>query len=131
MNIALFSGNDTIMGGYFIRMHRGMRMTKALLTIVYSVGFNTMSLNSKLSTVVSYIQDNKDLERIYILLKLILPCLQVIFIACSNKSRTDKVFYYSIMTKISIIKSSYDLYNKKTSPSILLIISKYMEFIRQ
>ena len=52
-NIGLFSGNDTRMAGYFIRIHGDLWMRKALLATVYSVEFNTMALNSKLSKVVS------------------------------------------------------------------------------
>ena len=58
-NIGLFSGNDTRIAGYFIGMHRDLRMRKALLATVSSAEFSTMTLNLKLSKVVSYIQDNK------------------------------------------------------------------------
>ena len=58
-NIVLFSGNDTRMAGYFIGMHRDLHMRKALLTTVSSAEFSTMTLNSKLSKVVSYIQGRK------------------------------------------------------------------------
>ena len=51
-NIGLFSGNDTRMDGYFIGMHRYLRMRKALLATVSSAEFNNMTLNSKLSKVV-------------------------------------------------------------------------------
>ena len=54
-NIGLFSGNDTRMAGYFIAMHRYLRMRKALLATVSSAEFSTMTLNLKLSKVVSYI----------------------------------------------------------------------------
>ena len=50
------------------------------------------------------------------LLKILFPCLQVIRIADSNKSGMEKVFYYAIMTKISIIKSSSDIDNKELFP---------------
>ena len=66
-NIGLFSGNDTRVAGYFIGMHRDMRTRNALLATVYSAEFNTMSLNSKIPKVVSYIQDSKYWERIYVL----------------------------------------------------------------
>ena len=58
-NIGLFSGNDTRMAGYFIGMHRDLRMRKALLATVSSAEFSTMTLNSKLSKLVSYIKDKK------------------------------------------------------------------------
>ena len=64
-NIGLFSGNDTRMAGYFIGMHRYLRMRKALLATLSSSEFSTMALNSNLSKIVSYIQDNKAWERIY------------------------------------------------------------------
>ena len=91
------------MAGYFIGIHRYFRMRKALLATFYSAEFNTMSLNSKVSKVVSYIQDNKSWERIYVLLKIIFPCLRVLRFSDINKAGMDKVFYYAIMTKISII----------------------------
>ena len=75
-------------------------MRKALLSKVSSDEFNNMSLNSKLSKVVSYIKDNKSWERIYVILKIFFPCLWVICLEDSNKSVTEKVFYYARM-KIS------------------------------
>ena len=58
-NIGLFSVNDTRMAGYFIGIHRYLRMRKALIATASSAEFNTMSLNSILSKLVSYIEDNK------------------------------------------------------------------------
>ena len=75
-NIGLFSGNDTRMAGYFIGMHIDLRMRKVILATVSSAGFSTMTLNSKLSKVVSYIQDKKAWERINALLKILFPCLR-------------------------------------------------------
>ena len=104
------------MAGYFIGMHRYLRTRKVLLDRVSSAEFNTMPLNSKLYKVVSYIQDNKTWERIYVLLKMLPPCLWVLCLADSNKEGMKKVFYYSRMTKLSIIKSSSDLDNKELFP---------------
>ena len=115
-NIGLFSETDTRMDGYFIGMHRDLSVIRALLTTVSSDEFNTMALNSKISKVVSYIQDKKAWERIYVLLKILFPCLSVLFLADSNKSRMENLFYYARMTKIYIIKSSCDLDNKELFP---------------
>ena len=100
------------MAGYFIGMHRYLFIRKTLIAIVCSDEFNTMALNSKLSKVVSYIKDNKSWEKIYVLLKMLFPCLRVLRLEDSNKAVMDKVFYYARITKISIIKSSSDLDNK-------------------
>ena len=75
-----------------------------------------MSLNSTLSKVVSYIQDNKAWGRIYVLLKIIVPCIWFLSLSESNKSGMDKVFYYTRMTKMSVIKSLSDLDNKELLP---------------
>ena len=115
-NIGLFSGNDTRMSGYFIGIHRYLRMRKALLATFSSAEFSTMTLNSKLSKVLSYIQGKKAWERIYVLLKILFPCLCTFRLADSIKAGMDKVFYYSRMTKISIIKSSNDIDNKELFP---------------
>ena len=88
-------------------------MRKALLATVSSDEFSTITLNSKLSKVVSYIQDKKAWYRIYVLLKILFPCLRTLRLADRKKSGMDKVFYYSRMTKISIIKSSNDIDNKE------------------
>ena len=77
-NIGLFSGNDTRMAGYFTGMHRDLHMRKSILVTVYSSEFSTMTLNSKLSKVVSYIQDKKAWDRIYVLLKIIFLCLRTL-----------------------------------------------------
>ena len=65
-NIGLFSKNNTRMAVYFIGMHRDMIIIKSLLVTVSSAELNSMVLNSKLSKVVSYIQDNKYWDRIYV-----------------------------------------------------------------
>ena len=88
------------MSGYFIGMHRDLLIRKALLSTVSSAEFNTMALNSKLSKLVSYIQDNTYWEIIYVLFKILFPCIWVLRLADSNKVGMDKVFYYARMTKI-------------------------------
>ena len=104
------------MAGYFIGIHRDLRMRKELIATVSSYEFNTMALNSKLSKVVSYIQDKEAWERIYFLLKIIFPCLCTLCLADRKKAGMEKVFCYPRMTKISIIKSSTDIDNKELFP---------------
>ena len=104
-SISLFSGNDTRMAGYINGIHRYMRMRKSLIATVSSAELNTMSLNSKLSKVVSYIQDDKYQEGIYVIFKLLFPRILVLHIEDSQKSGMEKVFYNYRMTRISITKS--------------------------
>ena len=104
------------MAGYFIGINMDFRIIKALLATVSSAEFNNMALNSNLFKVVSYIQDKKSWERIYFLLKILFPCLRTLRLAESNKTGMDKVFYSSIITKISIIKASTGIDNKELFP---------------
>ena len=54
-NISFFNENDTRMDGYFIRIHRDMRMRKEFLATISSAEFNTMALKSKPTKVLSFI----------------------------------------------------------------------------
>ena len=103
------------MAGYLIGIYRYLRMRKSLLITVSYSELKTMSLNAKLSKVVSYIQYNKSWEKVYLLLKILPPFLQVLRISDSNKSGMYKV-YYSRMKNISIIKSSSDIDNEELFP---------------
>ena len=114
--IGLYSINNTRMSGYLIGMHRYLCMRKSLLATISSAELNTIALNSKISKVVSYIQDNKAWEIIYVLLKILFPYLWFLRLSDSNKAGMYKVFYYSRITKIYIIKSSYDIDNKELFP---------------
>ena len=97
-------------------MHRYLRMIKSLLVTVSSAEFKTISLNSKLSKVLSYTQYNEVLEMIYVLLKILFNCLRFCYFIEQLKKGMDKVFYYSRITKIPIFKSSSDLDNEELFP---------------
>ena len=59
-------------------------------------------------------------------MKIIFPCLRTLRLADSNKAGMDKLFYYSRMTKISIIKSSTDLDNKNYSQYLDHYLKRYV-----
>ena len=115
-NIGLLSVYDTRMDGYFTGMHKYLRMRKSFFTTVSSAGSKTMSLNSKLSKVVSYIQDNKSWGRIYVFFGLLSLFLWVLCLADSNKAGMDKFVSDTRMKNISIIKSSSNIDNKELLP---------------
>ena len=81
-------------------------MRKLLLATASSVELNSMIINSNFSKVVSYIQDNKDWERCYVILKII------VLVFC--------YFFWNIiknkgwMKKCSIQKSYSDIDNEDT-----------------
>ena len=98
-NIILFSGNKTIMAGYFMEMHRDLRMQKFLQATISSAVFIIIPNNTKFSIAVRYIHDNKSRERFYALLNILFPCLRVLRLADSNLAGMEKFYYYYIITK--------------------------------
>ena len=99
INIGIFSGNETRMAGYFMGMHRELRMRKVLQATISSAEFISIPTNTKFTKAVKYIQDNKLWERCYVLLNILFPCLRVLCLADSHLAGMKKVYYYSRMTK--------------------------------
>ena len=58
-NIGLFIGNETIMAGYFMGMHRDLRMRKFLQATISSAEFISIPTNTKFTKSVKYIYDDK------------------------------------------------------------------------
>ena len=77
-NIGLFSWNKTRMAGYFMRMHRHLRMRKNLQATISSAEFLSIPNTTKFTKAVKYSQDYKSWERCYVLLKILFSCLRVL-----------------------------------------------------
>ena len=91
-NIVLFSVNETRMAGYFMGMHRYLRMRKVLQATISSAEFLSIPTTTKFTKAVKYIHDEKSWERCYVLLKILHPCLRVLCLADSNLAGMDKVY---------------------------------------
>ena len=59
INICLFIGNETIMAGYFMEMHRYLWMRKFIQATISSAEFIGIHTNNKFEKAVRYIHDNK------------------------------------------------------------------------
>ena len=117
-NIGLFSVNDTRMAGYFMGVHRDLRMRKFLQDIISSDEFPSITTTTKFTKAVKYIHDEKSWERCYLLLKILNPCLRVLRLADINLAGMYKVYYYSRMTKQCIEKTTLDLDYHRVFPEI-------------
>ena len=98
-NIGLISGNETRISGYFMGMHRDLRLQKVLQATISSDEFISINNNTKFAQAVKYIHDNNSQERCFVNLKIISSCLRVIHLADSNLEGMDKVYYYLRMNK--------------------------------
>ena len=69
INIGIFSVNKTRMDGYFMEMHRELRMRKVLQATISSAKFISVSTTTKFTKAVKYINDDKSWERYYIIFR--------------------------------------------------------------
>ena len=118
INTGLFSGNKTRMAGYFMGMHRYLRIRRVLQATILSSEFISIPTNIKSTKAVKYIHDNKSWGRCYVLLNILFPCLRVLRLADSNLVGMEKVYYYSRMTKQCIEKTKSDLDYQRVFPDI-------------
>ena len=76
--ICLFSGNETRMAGFFMGMHRDLRMRNFLQAAISSTEFLIIPTTTKFTIAVKYIHDDKSWERCYVLLNTLFPCFRVL-----------------------------------------------------
>ena len=86
-------------------IHRDLRMRKVLQATILSAEFISIPTNTKFTKAVKYIHYNKSWERCYVLLNILFPCLGVLCLADSTLDGMNKVYYYSILTKLCIEKN--------------------------
>ena len=92
------------MYGYFTEVQINLRMRNFLQSTIFSAEFNSILTNKKFTKAGRYIHSNKLLERCYVLLRIIFPCMRVLLLADINHSGMDKVYYYLMKTKQCIEK---------------------------
>ena len=92
-NIGLFSGNETRMAGYFVGIHRDLRMRKVLQSTTSSDEFLSIHTTAKFTKAIKYINDEKSWERCYVLLNILFPCLRVLCLADISLAGMEKVYY--------------------------------------
>ena len=108
-NVGIFGGNETIIAGHFMRMHRYLRIRKFLQATISSIEFISIPTNNKFTEAVMYIHDNKSWERCYVLLKILFTCLIVLRLEENNRAGIEIFYYYSRMTQKYIEKTIYDI----------------------
>ena len=115
------------MTGYFMGMHRDLRIWKVLQATISSAELLGIPTATKFTKAVKYIHDEKSWEGCYVLLKILHPCLRVLRLADSNLSGMEKVYYYSRMTKQCIEKKIRSWLSEGFSWNI--IICQYMDHV--
>ena len=108
-NVGIFGGNETIMAGYFIGMHRYLQMRKVLQATISYAEFLSIPTTTKFTKAVKYTHDDKSWERCYVLLKILSTCLIVLLLEENNRAGIEIFYYFSRMTQKYIEKTIYDI----------------------
>ena len=116
------------MAGYFMGMHRDLRMRKVLRASISPAYFISIPTNDKFTKVVRYISYSKLCERWYVLLKIIYPCLKVLCLTDSNLAVMEKNYYYLRITK-QFIEKKILYWLSETVPRHIVTI-QYMKQVR-
>ena len=119
-NIGVLSGNDPRIVRSYMGIQRDLCMRKLLLTTISSSELVSMSINFRISQAVSYINDNKALDRCYIILKTVFPYHWVLSLSNSRQPGMCKLYNYPRMINSYIQKSSYDHDNNDIFPVSIL-----------
>ena len=68
--IGIFSGNEAITAGYFMGIHRDLRMQKIIQDTIAFAQLLSITTTTKLTKSLKYINDDKSREWCYLLLKI-------------------------------------------------------------
>jgi len=103
--LGLCRASDTRMAGYFMAMHRDLRLRKALESTVASAAFATLTLKPFAHKAVDDVKSALHWRQMYYLLRVLFPSLCLLRLADSNRAGMDKVYYYTQKTRAAIERS--------------------------
>jgi hypothetical protein len=92
------------MAGYFIALHRMLRLKVALKATVSSIEFQDLKLGKK-DRASAHIKDAKFWQRVYLVLRSVWPAMQVLRLADRNTPGMDKLYYLVRRTEQSLTDS--------------------------
>ena len=96
-DIGLLRAADTRMAGYFMAMHRDLRMRRALESTVSSAAFAALSLKPFAKKAGEEVGDKVMWKQMYVVLRVLFPALRLLRLADSNRAGMDKVYYLSLI----------------------------------
>ena len=109
--IGLIKAADTRMAGYFMALHRSLRLKTALEATICSLPFRDLNLDHDHMTEI--VMNEKRWERIYLILKSTFSALRVLRLADSNSAGMDKLFYLTRQTEKNLERLRHRLNSTK------------------
>jgi hypothetical protein len=90
--IGLLQAYDTRMAGYFMVMHRDLRLKQVLQATVAGRNFISLKI-SKSKDPTATIRDELEYQRVFHMLQATFPALMILRLADSNKPGMDQIYY--------------------------------------
>jgi hypothetical protein len=116
--IGLLRASDTRMTGYFMAMHRDLRLKQDLQAKV--AGSDFISLNiSKSKDPTATIRDELEYQHVFHLLRATFPALMILRLADSNKPGMDHIYYLTRKATEEIEQNIVYLNNKTWFPNTI------------
>ena len=103
-HIGLLRAADTRMAGYFIALHRMLRLRSALEATVTSVDFSgkvssSSKQDKKLRWAKAFVQNNEIWDAVFLLLRAVYPALRVLRLADRSEAGTSEYIVVNIVVQ--------------------------------
>jgi hypothetical protein len=128
--IGILQASDTRMAGYFMAMHRDLRLKQALQALVAGSDFISLKI-SKSKDPTTTIRDELEYQRVFHLLRATFPALMILRLADSNKPGMDHIYYLTRKATEAIKHGIIYLNNKSWFPSTMPDVGEFEEMLEE
>jgi hypothetical protein len=118
------------MAGYFMVMHRDLRLKQALQASAAGSDFISLKL-SKSKDPTATIRHELEYQRVFHLLRATFPALMILRLADSNKPGMDQIYYLTRKATEAIEHDIVYLNNKTWFPNTMPDVSEFEEMLEE
>jgi hypothetical protein len=118
------------MAGYFMAMHRDLRLKKVLQATVAGSDFISLKI-SKSKDPTATIKDELEYQRVFHLLRATFPALMILRLADSNRPYMDQIYYLTRKATEEIEHGIIYLNNKTWFPNTMQYVREFEEMMEE
>jgi hypothetical protein len=118
------------MAGYFMAMHRDLRLKQALQATVAGSDFISLKI-SKSKDPTATIRDELEYQHVFHLLRATFPTLMILRLADSNKPGMDQIYYLTHKATEAIEHDIIYLNNKTWFPNTMPDVREFEEMLEE
>jgi hypothetical protein len=128
--IGLLRASDTIMAGYFMAMHRDLRLKQALQATAEGRYFISLKI-SKSKDPTATIRDELEYQHVFHLLRATFSALMILRLADSNKPGMGQIYYLTHKATETIEHGIIYLNNKTWFPDTMPDVREFEEMLEE